>query len=282
MDTVHLIISSDDSYNSAVVRRLIIKHGVRKEAIDIFDGKILEQDQFENALYTNSLISSNKAIVINNAEKLKADIIALIEHFAGVPQEQVLVILVSEDVDVAKKKLNSIKSIRKHILTNITTYSLIQSYIKEYNIKITKTAIDMLANTLEIPKWGIVENEFNKLSTYVGKDNVINEDAVSELTINLNRSDTFKFVSEIINLNKESALKSLQRLKESGGDNAMIIGALLWKLRQMVPRTRDNADLFIRQFELIYEYTLAIRTGRLNNNIALDILAMELLHRKPY
>ncbi|MGB9735087.1 MAG: DNA polymerase III subunit delta [bacterium] len=283
METVHLIVSNDDSYNAAVIKRLIRMYQIKRDAIDIFDGKVLEPEQLDEVLYTNSLISNNKAVIVNNAERVKSGIVDQIISFANEPDERILLILVSEDIDTAKKRLsvlNSIKSVSKHILTNPTTYSMLQGYIKEYNIKITRTAIDMLVSALEIPKWGIIENELNKLSIYVGKGNVIDEDAVSELTFNLNKSDTFKFVSEVINCKEESALRSLKKLKETGGDNTMVIGALLWKLRQLVQSNPDKAEQFLKQMDLIYNYTLAIRNGRLGNNIALDMLTIELLHQK--
>ncbi len=285
MYTLHLIIDKDNSYNSALIKKLISEHSVKADAIDTFDGKFIDLHQINNALYTDSLISNNRAIIINNTESLKPDAIDAVIKFSVSPPAHILLILVSENVDALKhgkfSGLNAIKTIKKHASPNHTTHSLIQEYIKDHNVKITKTAIEMLVNIFEVSTWGIVENELKKLSTYVGKNGIIDENAVSELTFNLNKSDTFKFVNEILAHNVKAALKDFKKIKETSAESVMIIGALLWKLRQLLYDTPNDNNIR-HKIELIYKYNLAIRRGVINNNLGLDMLIIELLHEKLY
>jgi|YelNatPaOPRAMG01_1025707.scaffolds.fasta_scaffold05694_13 DNA polymerase III delta subunit len=285
MNNLHLIVSKDSSYNAAIAKKIILEHSIRHEAVDNFDARTLDTFQLKNTLYSNSLISNKRCIIINNAHLLKPDVIELIIQFANAPQPDAVLIMISEDTDEAKKRLvalNSMKSITRHISANQTTYALIQNYIKTYNIKITKPAIDMLVNILEVSTWGIIENELNKLSTYAGKNGVIDEDAVAEITFNINRADTFKFVNELLAQKEKSAFEDLKKLKEAGSEIAMITGAILWKIRQLLSDPSNQVDTLIKRIELIYNYTLALRSGKLNNNIILDMLTIELLHEKPY
>ncbi|MCL4468530.1 MAG: hypothetical protein M1591_06330, partial [Deltaproteobacteria bacterium] len=192
MGTTHFIIGKDNSYNSALIRKLLAQHAVTPDTLDTLDGKSTDLHQLNNALYTDSLLSKNRAAVIVNAESLKPDVIEAVIKFSASAAEHTLLILVSENADALKHSkftaLHAAKTIKKHALTNQTTYSLIQDYIKERNVKITNTAVDMLTSVLEVSTWGIIENELNKLSTYAGKDGTIDENAVSELTFNLNKS----------------------------------------------------------------------------------------------
>jgi DNA polymerase III delta subunit len=285
MGTSHFIIGKDNSYNSALIRKLITQHGVQADALDTLEGKSIDLHQLNNALYTDSLIAKNRGIIINNAESLKPDVIeAVIKYSASAP-EHILLLLVSENTDAIKHSkfaaLNSAKTIKKHNLSNQTTYSLIQDYIKEHNVKITGAAVDMLINVFEVSTWGIIENELNKLSTYAGKNGSIDENAVSELTFNLNKSDTFKFVNELLNHTGKAAFHDLKKIKETGGESAMVIGALVWKLRQLIYNAPDD-DSIRKRIGLIYDYSLAMRKGMVNSSLALDMLTIELLHGKLY
>ena len=285
MGTAHFITGKDNSYNSALIRKLLTQHAVTPDALDTLDGKSVDVYQLDNALYTDSLLSKNKAAVITNAESLKPDVIEAVIKFSSSAAEHTLLILVTENPDALKlskfSALRTAKTIKKYVLTNQTTYSLIQDYIKEHNVKITNTAVDMLTSVLEVSTWGIIEHELNKLSTYAGKDGTIDENTVSELTFNLNKSDTFKFVSEVLNHRDKAAFHDLKKIKETGAESAMVIGALLWKLRQLLYDAPDDTALR-KRIGLIYDYSLAMRKGLVTNNLALDMLTIELLHRKLY
>ena len=285
MGTTYFISGKDSSYNSSLIRKLLTKHAVPPDSLDTLDGKSLDIHQLDNALYTDSLLSKSKAAVITNAESLKPDVIEAVIKFSASAAGQTLLILVTENTDALKLSkfapLHTAKTIKKHALTNQTTYSFIQDYRKEHTVKITDTAIDMLTSVFEVSTWGIIENELNKLSTYAGKDGIIDENAVSELTFNLNKSDTFKFVSEVLSHRDKAAFHDLKKIKETGAESAMVIGAILWKLRQLLSDAPDDATLR-KRIGLIYNYSLAVRKGVIPNNLSLDILTIELLHGKLY
>ncbi len=284
MNSIHLIVSKDNSYNTALTKRLVGQHAVKSDAVDVFEGKTIELQQLDNALYTDSLISRTRAIVIHNIEHMKPDAIEAIIKFSDSPPEHILLVMTSENADALKQNkfetLHSLKTLKRHISLNQTTYSLIQDYIKSHNTRITRAAVDMLVSIFEVSTWGIVENEMNKLSTYAGNNGVIDENAVSELTFNLNKTDTFKFVNEILAHKEKEALKDLKGIKETGVDNIMVIGALAWKFRQLL--IRSNNEDFTKGIRLLYEYNLNIRKGKISNTIALDKLTIELLRAKLY
>lgn len=285
MGNIHLIVSKDTSYISATTRKLVSQYVDKSEAIETFEGKFAELQQIDNALYTDSLISKNRAIIINNIDLLKPDVIEHINTFLTSPPDHILFIMTSTHADALKDgqfgTIQSSPSIKKHIALNQTTQSLIQNYIKEHDVKITQSAVDMLVNVFEVATWGIVENELNKLSTYAGKDGSIDEAAVSELTFNINNSDTFRFVNNILAHKQKAALKDLKSIKETGVESIMVIGALAWKFRQLLAGSPNNGAL-IKSINLLYKYNLEIRKGLINNTTALDKLTIELLQQKFY
>ncbi len=286
MGNIHLIVSKDTSYISAITRKLLSQYVDKSEAVETFEGKLAGLQQIDNALYTDSLISKNRAIIINNIDLLKTEVIEHINTFlTSSPPDQILFIMTSAHADALKDEqfgtIQSSPSIKKHIALNQTTQSLIQNYIKEHDVKITQPAVDMLVNVFEVATWGIVENELNKLSTYAGKDGKIDEAAVSELTFNINNSDTFRFVNNILAHKQKAALKDLKSIKETGVESIMVIGALAWKFRQLLAGSPNNGAL-IKSINLLYKYNLEIRKGLINNTTALDKLTIELLQQKFY
>ncbi len=285
MNSAHLILSNDHSYNNGLARKLMAQHGIRPDAVDTLDGKTADVNEINNALYTDSLIAQNKAVIVNNAEALKPGAIGVILTFAQSPEGNTLLLMVSGSMDTFKQAkfagLNAAKTIKRHTLAGKTASVFIQDYIREHATKITRAAADMLADILDAATWGIVEQEMDKLSTYAGKDGTIDENTVSELTFNLNRSDTFQFVSELLGHRDAAALRDLARIQETGGDSVMVIGAILWKLRQMVTAKPRDAALRNRM-KRIYEYSYALRTGTIRGPLALDMMTIELLRGKLY
>lgn len=286
---LHLIISKDGSYNSSVAKTLVAEHigkpaAGHGDAVDVFEGKTIDLQQLDNALYTDSLIAGNKAIVMNNIEYLKPDAIAMIARFSETAPGHILLVMTCENADALKQNrfeaFRSLRKLKKHTALQQTAYSLFQDYLKKHNIRITKAALDMLVNVFEAPTWGMVENEMNKLSTYAGRNGEIDENAVSELTFNLDRADTFQFVNELLAHKTKPALKDLKRIKDTGVETIMVIGALAWKFRQLLQSTGDAG--FIRRLGLLYDYNLSLRKGMLGSSVALDKLAIELLNEKFY
>ncbi|MCL4558786.1 MAG: hypothetical protein M1491_09240 [Deltaproteobacteria bacterium] len=282
MGNIHLIISNDNSYISSVVKKLVVQHIDREDAVESFDGKYAAPQQIDNALHTGSLISKNRAIVIHSIQSLKTDLIEDITAFLASPPENVLLIMTSDHPEVMKQKqfgtIQASRAVTRHVAVNKSTHSLLQDYIKEHDVRISPAAVDMLVDILEVGTWGIVENELNKLSTYAGRDKTIDETAVSELTFNLNRSDTFKLVNDVLAHRQKDALKDLKAVQETGGESAMVIGALAWKFRQLL--ASSNSRAFVKAIALLYGYSLDIRKGMIGNAMALDKLIIELLQQK--
>ncbi len=284
MAGLHLIVGKDGSYNAALVKRLVMRHAARHDMTDTFEGRSLEPDQLDNAFYTGSLIAGNRAIVINGIESSKPEVVRAIIKFSASVPEHILLIMVSENTEALKRgkldAINSIQSLKKHVYSDKTTYMLVQEYLKEHPVKITKDAVDMLVNIFELSTWGIIENELDKLSTYAGRNGVIDENAVSELTFNLNKSDTFKFVGEIVSHAEKPALRDIRKIRETGVESPMVIGALAWKLRQLLSSSHD--ETLIKRLEMLYSHSIAVRKGLLNDSLALDLLTIRLLRGQAY
>ncbi len=284
MGNIHLIVSNDSSYISSVAKKLVSEHVGRENAVESFDGKSSALEQIDNALRTGSLISTNRAVIINNMQSLKQDAIEAIAALLSSPPEGLLLIMTSDNPELLKQKrfeaIQSSRMVVRHIAPNLSTYALLQSYLKGHAVRISPAAMEMLVNAFEVATWGIVENELNKLSTYVGKDGTIDEAAVNDLTFNIDNSDTFGFVNDLLARRQKDALKALKSIHETGTESIMVIGALAWKLRQLLGKSSEPT--LIKSLGLLYRYNLAIRKGLISNTLALDKLTIELLQQKTY
>ncbi|MCL4478603.1 MAG: hypothetical protein M1381_05820 [Deltaproteobacteria bacterium] len=280
MPDIHIIISKDSSYNTDLIRKLKKEYTKDNDSVEVFDGNEANTGQIDNALFTSSLFSQKKVVIINDFESLRSNTVDVLNRFSNSNITNLCLIMSSEESDVLKEKqfqeLLSSKHIKRHVQINLTTYGLIQNHIKQHQIKITKEAIDMLVSILEISTWGIVENELTKLATYAGKDGFIDENTVSELTFNIDKADTFKFVDDIIKMDEKSALRDLKKIKDTGSEPIMVIGAIAWKFRQLLQNSYE--ERFVKGLNLIYKYSLALREGKISNNLILDRLVIELLH----
>ncbi len=173
--------------------------------------------------------------------------------------------------------------------------------------EVSNPAAQLLASyTDEDPR--LAKSEINKLLTYVDFSRVVSEDDVSTLVADVRQGDVFEMVDAIGYGDGEKAMKMLHRLLEYGEalslfgmivrqfrlliqvrelldenpglsteDIASEIGVHPYPIKKITPQAKHfNLLQLKRIYHQLSDLDQAIKTGRLEDNLALDLLIASL------
>lgn len=173
--------------------------------------------------------------------------------------------------------------------------------------EVSNPAAQLLASyTDEDPR--LVKSEINKLLTYVDYSRAVSEDDVSNLVADVRQGDVFEMVDAIGYGDGEKAMKMLRRLLEDGEalslfgmivrqfrlliqvrelldenpglsteDIAAEIGVHPYPIKKITPQAKHfNLPQLKRIYHQLSDLDQAIKTGRLEGKLALDLLIASL------
>lgn len=268
-----------------------IKNIIDKSKVD--DINISKYDLEENTIKeiledanTISLFSSNKLIIVDNAiifnrvQNKKIEDIELLEEYLKNSNNDTTVIFIdrNEKIDSAKKLVKLIKE--NGVIKEFNALKNISSNVKAMfeDYKIGNDAINLLmtrvGNDLEL-----IYQEVEKLKIYKIEDKEITVKDVEDLTVENINVDIFKFVDDIINKNKKSAIRTYKELLKLNEEPIKIVALLASKFRlmyqasQLIKKgyTEDNISEILKVHK--YPVHLAILSGyKYNPNILLKYL----------
>ena len=184
--------------------------------------------------------------------------------------------------------------------------SWIRQRVDDAGAKITPQAVRRLADLVGGDLW-ILSGEIEKLALYAGED-AIDEEAVESLVVHAREASIFKAVDTILDGRSSVAIELVNLLRLNGAEVSYIITMLARQLRlilltqelraQRLPRSELGrrlgltVDFAIRQTEeharrhdpervtamyrRLLETDLAIKTGELSEDLALETLVVEL------
>lgn len=221
------------------IKNLINKHKIEEINISKYD---LESNTIKEILddaNTVSLFSSKKLIIVENSfifsrTTKKIDDIDKLEDYLKNSNPDVVILFVNynEKLDSVKKIVKLIKEKGKIIefnpLKNIN--NTIKSMFDDYKIEtgVIDLLIKRVGNNLEI-----IYQEIEKLKIYKINDKYITKQDILDLTAEVVDVDIFKFVDDIINKNKSSAIKTYKELLKLNEEPIKIIVLLANKFRLM-------------------------------------------------
>jgi DNA polymerase III subunit delta len=185
----------------------------------------------------------------------------------------------------------------------------IQQRVKEENGKITRQAVDLLAEFIGGDLWAM-KSEIERLLLYCQK-RPIGEDDVRKLTTYIQEASIFALVDAVAEGRRESAQHILHRLYDDGTEPMHILAMihrqyrLIALARDLKPglsrqqmqdnlglkssypldKTLNQAQLYDlagvrRAYDKLVEADLAIKTGRYSDSLALELLVTELARLK--
>jgi len=267
-----------------------IQNIMKKEKIDDinvskYDLEINSIKEIIDDANTISLFSSNKLIIVENCfifsrTTKKIDNIEILEEYLKNSNKDVIFIFVNlnEKLDSIKKLVKIIKEKSKikefNPLKNIN--STVKNMFDDYKIEngVIELLINRLGNNLNI-----LYQEIEKLKIYKIEEKFISKQDVNDITIEVIDIDIFKFVDDIINKNKKSAIKTYKELLKLNEEPIKIIALIASKFRLMYQSSiltkKGYTEEQISEILGVHKYPvhLAITTGyKYNPKILLKYL----------
>lgn len=309
----YLLFGTEEFLIKQEIKKIIEENKISKQDISYFD---LEQDNLKNILddaSTFSLFSNNRLIIIENSyiftgniTKKKQDTTYL-EKYLKNPNKNNIVIftILTEKLDSRKKIVNLFKDTGKIIEFNsrYDINNIALTLLSPYKISMNdlNLFINRVGKNLEI-----LNQEIIKLKTYKDNDLNITKEDIMNVTTEVIDIDIFHLVDNIINKNKETALKSYYEMLKIGEEPIKIIVILanqfrlIYQVKELsksrnnvydmmsilgqkkypIEKALERSKKFTEEQLLTYLYKLSeldinIKSGKINKNIGLELFILE-------
>lgn len=202
--------------------------------LDIVDGRETTLDQLISSIETLPFMDDRKIVILKDFELLKGkkknfsddDEKYFTDYIDNIPQSTILFLVVYGDVD---KRKSLIKKISKNgIVFNCDKLSDMDlfKWVKK-KFELNEVIIDNAQIMYFIEQEGYrdkssektlsdLENEINKISSFVGSKNKVTNDIIDQLSQKKVENDIFKLIDYIGNKNSSDALKILSDMLYEG------------------------------------------------------------------
>jgi DNA polymerase III delta subunit len=185
--------------------------------MDILDGKEITLDQVISNTETLPFMDERKIIVIKDFELLKGkkknftdnDENEFIDYLDKVPSSTVLVFIVYGDVDKRKSLVKKISKVGivNHCdkLNDMDLFKWVKNRFKQKEVNINDSEIAYFIEQEGYREKNSektlsdLENEINKISSFVGKGNIVSKEIIDKLSPKKLENDIFKLIDEIGN-----------------------------------------------------------------------------------
>ena len=303
-----------DTYRSRKKLGEIIEHykkshksGLNLKYIDLKEENF--QDLKDNSRYI-SMFNEKKLIVLKNAfgnKNFKENFLKNYKDFLKTED----VILFYEEGEISERD-SLYKLLKKYsksqefrMLEGVNLKNWIKEEVENYGGKIEPKAIEILTIFTGDDSWQI-ENEIKKLVSYK-KNGVIKEEDIGVLVKSNIETDIFKTVDAIASKNKKQAIWLIHRHIEKGDSPSYLLSMINFQFRNLlivknlienrrpyysilkisglhpfiVKKSYLQASKFTllelkKIYQKIFQVDLAIKTGKVGPETALDILLTEI------
>ncbi|KPI50869.1 DNA polymerase III subunit delta [Clostridioides difficile] len=306
-----------------------LNEGMLDFNLDIIDGKEIVLNQLISSIETLPFMDDRKIVIIKDFELLKgkkknftdSDEKYLIEHLDNTPDTTTIVFVVYGDIDKRKSLVKKIgnngivfdcdklsdmdlfKWIKKSFALNevIIENSQIMYFIEQEGYR-DKSSEKTLSD---------LENEINKISSFVGKGNNVTNDVIDKLSQKKVENDIFKLIDYIGEQNASNAMKILNDMIQEGesvlGIFSMIARQfkIIMQVRQLqldgystkliadklkmhqfvvgkaLKQTKNfSDDIIVEILNYILESDYKIKTGLIRDTLAVEMLVSRYCKRE--
>ncbi len=263
---------------------------------------------FFNTARTQPFLSEKRLIVFKNIEKissLEENLIAFLKcHIAH------SVIILETEKQISDKFIKKIIDLTVPVvfypLQGAEFHDWINTYAKSMGAKISYKAIALLVEKVGNELDALV-NALNKVCLFVYKGKTVEEEDI-DILIKKTRQDTrFSFLDALMNKEVSLALSMVNELSRDGKQAADIVGLINWQLRRVeqfkkLTEAGRSRETILKQlkitprimgilksqsvrfslaeldkgFRILLESDLAIKQGRKNPALALELLVVRL------
>lgn len=233
---------------------------------------------------------------------------ALSEYAERLPDFTMLVVLVEEPLEASNPLLKAAEKYGKVQQQTLPKGAALESWInkraKSLGVKITPGANSLLANFIG-NQLRLLANELDKLATYVGPGGTVQEEAVRQLSAQVQEARIFDLTDALAQRNQQKALNILHGLLADGEPPLMLISTITTQVRSLLlvkelaqkgmrsaqiasalgkapfiieKSLRQVGKFSVAQLEVIYRQLLdtdaALKRSRLSPEMALDLLVV--------
>ncbi|MBN2097204.1 MAG: DNA polymerase III subunit delta [Candidatus Omnitrophica bacterium] len=245
---------------------------------NVFYAASSSAEQILECARTVPFLGTKRIVLVHGAEDLspvdRKSILAYLLH----PQEHTCLILETAEADLVDSFFSEISKKARVIYCQAMQEDKLKAwvadYLKQKGKQIATTAQRMLLENLGNDLQSLA-NALDTLTLYVGAKEVIESADVEKLIgpdLSTNAFELFKAVSS---RNKNKALRILHALLQEGVNSSQILGALTHQLNS--GRAYLPIEILRRAFQGLQRTDADIKTGRLSQNIALELLLVKLL-----
>lgn len=315
--------------NAIKVFKDSLSEGMIDFNLDIIDGKETTLDQFISSIETLPFMDDRKIVIVKDFELLKgkkknfsdSDEKYLIDHLDNIPESTVLVFVVYGDVDKRKSLVKKID--KKGIVFNCDKLSDMDlfKWVKK-KFEANNVTIDNPQIMYFIDKEGYrdkssektlsdLENEINKISSFVGKENKVTNEVVDKLSQKKVENDIFKLIDYVGEKNSCNAMRILNDMMYEG-ESVLGIFSMIARQFKVVMQVRQlqieghtsktiaeklkihpfvvskalkqsnnfSDDIIIEMLNYILESDYKIKNGLVRDTLALEMLISKYCQRK--
>ncbi len=297
-----IFLFGEDSYRSRRKLKEIVDHyrKIHKSGLNLKLFDLAEKDfqDFRNENSSLSIFKEKKFMVFKNAalnKNFKEKFIKNIREFANSED----VILFYEAGAVSKDKFFELlekygKNQEFNLLKGDKLKQWVENEFEIFGTKIKETALDKLIEFVGNNLWQM-ENEIRKLVSYKKRKD-IEVDDIKLLVRPKVDTDIFKTIDSLAVKNKKQALKLIHQHLEKGDSPLYLLSMINFQFRNLlmvksdefkagklklhpyvIRKTREQARSFSlvelkKIYQKIFEVDLAIKTGKIKPETALDLL----------
>lgn len=295
------------------IKNIINKNNIEEINISKYDLELNTLNEILDDANTVSLFSNNKLIIVENAfifsrvQNKKIDNVEVLENYLKNSSDTIIIFINNnEKIDSVKKIVKLIKE--KGIIKEFNPLKNINNTVKNMfdDYKISDSSINLLidrvGNNLEL-----IYQEVEKLKIYkIDDKTIINKDIEDIVVENIN-IDIFKFVDDIINKNKKSAIKTYKELLKLNEEPIKIVALLASKFRLMYQANKlakkgyteesiseilkvhkypvhlailsgykYSSEILLKHLNDLADLDIGIKTGEKNKELALELFILSL------
>ncbi len=297
--------------------------------LDIIDGKEIILDQVISSIETLPFMDERKIVIIKDFELLKgkkknfsdSDEKYLIDHLDNIPESTVLVFIVYGDID---KRKNIVKKISKNgivcncdKLSDMDLFKWVKKKFESREVVIENAQVMYFIDSegyrdkSSDKTLSDLDNEINKISSFVGRGNIVTNEIIDKLSQKKVENDIFKLIDYIGEKNPSNAIRILNDMIQEG-ESVLGIFAMIAKQFRVVMQVRQyqiegytskaisdklkihtfvvnkalkqslnfSDDMIIDMLNYILESDYKIKNGLIKDTLAVEILVSKYCNRK--
>jgi len=306
-------IYGQDSYRSKrKLEEIVLGYKkVHKSGLNLIyiDAKEKDFEDFYSNFKIASMFAEKKLIILKNVfidKKFQEDFLENIKSIESL--KDIVIVYENEKVD---ERIKIFKSLEKYAkcqefgcLSAANFKKWILGEFEKSGAKINPDALDLLIEFVRNDLWQMA-NEINKLSNY--KENSTIEKTDVELLVKPNiENDIFKTIDALASKNKKLALSLLHKHLDNGDNSLYLLSMIAYQFRNLLtikelqstqpygaiakksglhPFVVQKSFYLCNQFSIeqlkkiyqrIFQVDLDIKTGKIDSELALDLLLAEI------